>query len=659
MRDAPLDALADAAGIATHWRDAFGVTHEVGEDTLRAVLAAIGLTAASETQCRNALSFVRAERNLVPPLVTGDEGVPVELPGVPGRYRIIAADGSVVEGIAEAAGDGRVMLAPVQRPGDYRLELGERLVDLAIAPARAFTVGDAGTTRPWGLSVQVYSARREGARIGDFVALADLARSAARHGADVLAISPVHAPFAAAPERFSPYAPSSRIALNPLYVDASGGPAPEHLIDWPQAHRAGYQALRAAFASGTDAAGFAAFERDAPERVRRHALFEALVEEQVAQGGSLDFRVWPAALRDPADAAVAEAAMRLAGSVRFHLYAQYRAQAGLAAAQQAACAAGMAIGLVTDLAVGTDPSGSDSWGQRDAMLHGLSIGAPPDALSREGQGWGLTSFAPNGLIRDGFAGFRAMLRAQMAPAGGMRIDHAMGFTRLWVIPEGAAPTEGCYLAMPFADMMRVTVLESWQNRAIVLAEDLGTVPEGFRATLASRGLLGMSVLWFERRGEGFMPPALWRRESAGMTSTHDVPTVAGWWRGTDIGWREHIGLAGDDWATRVDQRAHLWWVVQDSGSASGAMPPPEDAETIADALAAHLGSTQAEMALLPMEDALALDQQPNLPGTTDEHPNWRRVLPGEAATMLGDEAVAARLARLHHRRSALALRRNE
>ncbi|OYV91818.1 MAG: hypothetical protein B7Z57_03140 [Acidiphilium sp. 37-60-79] len=645
MRDAPLDALADAAGIATHWRDAFGVTHEVGEDTLRAVLAAIGLTAASETQCRNALSFVRAERNLVPPLVTGDEGVPVELPGVPGRYRIIAADGSVVEGIAEAAGDGRVMLAPVQRPGDYRLELGERLVDLAIAPARAFTVGDAGTTRPWGLSVQVYSARRAGARIGDFVALADLARSAARHGADVLAISPVHAPFAAAPERFSPYAPSSRIALNPLYVDASGGPAPEHLIDWPQAHRAGYQALRAAFASGTDSAGFAAFERYAPERVRRHA--------------SLDFRVWPAALRDPADAAVAEAAMRLAGSVRFHLYAQYRAQAGLAAAQQAACAAGMAIGLVTDLAVGTDPSGSDSWGQRDAMLHGLSIGAPPDALSREGQGWGLTSFAPNGLIRDGFAGFRAMLRAQMAPAGGMRIDHAMGFTRLWVIPEGAAPTAGCYLAMPFADMMRVTVLESWQNRAIVLAEDLGTVPEGFRATLASRGLLGMSVLWFERRGEGFMPPALWRRESAGMTSTHDVPTVAGWWRGTDIGWREHIGLAGDDWATRVDQRAHLWWVVQDSGSASGAMPPPEDAETIADALAAHLGSTQAEMALLPMEDALALDQQPNLPGTTDEHPNWRRVLPGEAATMLGDEAVAARLARLHHRRSALALRRNE
>jgi 4-alpha-glucanotransferase len=206
--------------------------------------------------------------------------------------------------------------------------------------------------------------------------------------------------------------------------------------------------------------------------------------------------------------------------------------------------------------------------------------------------------------------------------------------------------------MPFADMMRLTVLESWQSRAIVLAEDLGTVPEGFRATLASRGLLGMSVLWFERRGEGFMPPAQWRRESAGMTSTHDVPTVAGWWRGTDIGWREHIGLAGDDWATRVDQRAHLWWVVQDSGSASGSIPPPEASAEIADALAAHLGSTQAELALLPMEDALALDQQPNLPGTIDEHPNWRRVLPGDAATLLDDDAVAARLSRLNHRRHA-------
>ena len=666
MGDAALEALADAVGIATHWRDAFGVTRAVGADTLRATLAAIGLAAANAAQCQDALGFVTAARKQVPRLVTGDVGAPILLPCLAGRYQIRAADESVIEGVAETADGGRVRLAPLSQPGDYQLLLGAQEIDLAIAPERAFTLADAKRAgaglvrRPWGLSVQAYSARREGARIGDFPALAELARSAAARGADVLAISPVHALFGAAPNRFSPYAPSSRVALNPLFADASGGSQSGPLIDWPQAHRAGYQSLRDAFgrdALGGDAEmpGFAAFERTAPERLRRHALFEALSEEQIALGGSIDWRTWPVSLRDPDGPAVRVAAERLAQAARFHLYAQYRAQTALVAAQQAARTAGMAIGLVTDLAVGTDPAGSDSWMQRDVLLHGISIGAPPDALSLEGQGWGLTSFSPTGLIRDGFAGFRAMLRAQMAPAGGVRIDHAMGFARLWVIPQGAAPTEGCYLAMPFTDLMRVSALESWQNQAIVLAEDLGTVPEGFRAALSARGMLGLSVLWFERRGDGFMPPAFWRRDSVGMTSTHDVATVAGWWRGTDINWRTEIGLAGDDATMRADQRAHLWWVVQDSKAASGAMPAPEDASAIADALAAHLGSTQADLAILPIEDALALVEQPNLPGTTDQHPNWRRLLPGVAATMLDAPPVAARLARLDQRRGEAAL----
>ena len=201
----------------------------------------------------------------------------------------------------------------------------------------------------------------------------------------------------------------------------------------------------------------------------------------------------------------------------------------------------MGIGLISDLAVGTDSGGSQCWSRQQETLLGLTVGAPPDLLQRKGQNWGLTAFSPHGLIQNGFLTYREMLETALAHAGGMRIDHAMGLNRLWVIPDGADGSEGSYLSFPEQDLLRLVALESYRHKAVVLAEDLGTVPEGFTERLRDAGIDGMRVLWFERdKNQQFTPPAHWTSRAAAMTSTHDLPTVAGWWKGRDIEWREEL-----------------------------------------------------------------------------------------------------------------------
>src|SRR6201991_4814516 len=212
-------------------------------------------------------------------------------------------------------------------------------------------------------------------------------------------------------------------------------------------------------------------------------------------------------------------------------------------AQRAAIDAGMSIGLVADLAVGTDGGGSQAWSHHREMIHGLSVGAPPDALNRLGQDWGLTTYSPLALQSEGFAGFIGLLRAALRSAGGVRIDHVLGLRRLWMVPHGAAATEGAYVRYPLEDMLRLVALESHLHRAIVIGEDLGTVPSDFRQAIGEKGVLGIRVLWFERAADGgFIAPSEWSDKAMATTSTHDVSTVAGWWSGRDVEWRKRTGL---------------------------------------------------------------------------------------------------------------------
>jgi 4-alpha-glucanotransferase len=220
----------------------------------------------------------------------------------------------------------------------------------------------------------------------------------------------------------------------------------------------------------------------------------------------------------------------------------------------------------------------------------------------------------------------------------------MGLARLWVIPQGFSAKQGVFLRMPMEDLMRLVALESQRHRAVILGEDLGTLPFGFQDRLDQAGISGLRVMWFERRGSDFIPPEHWTPSAVAMTTTHDLPTVTGWWQGSDITWREKLHMAGDDEATRAADRAALWHAFRTSGATQAELPPAHDGEAVSNAAIAHLGRAASTLALLPIEDAIAVPDQPNLPGTIDEHPNWRRRLPYDAATLFARPDVAARLA---------------
>jgi 4-alpha-glucanotransferase len=669
--DPQLAALAEDAGVVIGWQDADGQLQRVPAETLRTVLAALDVPAQSPAQVEESRERLRAwrERSEPLPLVTATAGGRIALPSIsddrPYRLRAQFDDQRATDGVLAGGRGG--LEAPAQ-PGYYTLSLGDNEITVAVAPQRGFGIGDLPPARrhPWGVGVQMGSLRREGGGgLGDFTALAQMAVAAQRQGADAIGISPVHAMFAATPERYSPYAPSSRIFLNALHADpgalcgeqvlrsliASHDLGEElaaleamPLLDWPRAARARSTLLRSVFEwASADPAVLArldAFRTAEGEPLERHARFEALQAHFHREGRPGGWQAWPEAFHDPASAAVLSFARDHSREVAFHAFCQWLCREGLDQAQHAARDAGMSIGLIADLAVGTDGGGSQAWSHGRELIGGLSIGAPPDLLNRKGQDWGLTTFSPIGMQREGFAGFIGMLRAALRSAGGVRIDHVLGLRRLWMVPHGAAPTEGAYVRYPLEDLLRLTALESHLNRAVVIGEDLGTVPSDFRSRIAGTGVMGIRVLWFERAADGgFIAPSHWSESAVATTSTHDVATVASWWSGNDIHQRELAGLGdpdGDEYAQRGRERAALWRSMCASGAAQDewAPPPPEDTWPVAIAAAAHVARSPAPLVMLPIEDILSLPDQPNLPGPTDDtHPNWRRRLPEPAASL--------------------------
>jgi 4-alpha-glucanotransferase len=311
----------------------------------------------------------------------------------------------------------------------------------------------------------------------------------------------------------------------------------------------------------------------------------------------------------------------------------------------------MPIGLIADIAVGIDRTGSQAWSTPHELLGNLSVGAPPDTFNSAGQNWGLTTFSPTALRATGYDGFIATLRAGMQHAGGIRIDHAMGLRRLWVLPEGAPPQDGVYLSYPFNDLVRLIALESALHQCIVIGEDLGTVPEGFRSQISAAGILGMRVLWFERDRDGrFVSPENWDVQAAALTTTHDLPTIAGWWRERDIDWavklrrKMRLGNARSERRDRKRDRGLLWHACVQAGSARGPEPPPNQPDAAVEAAVSYVSKTPCLMAMAAAEDIVAEVEQPNFPGTISQHPNWRRRLP--AGDIWRDTKVRGRVEKL-------------
>ena len=655
-----LHALAEAAGLALRWKDVHGRWHDVGDDTLRRVLAALDLPAVTETDIAGSLQSLQNPGHL-PPLVTGEAGGELRLPVEAGPYEMRLNSGRTITGVATEQGGAAIPLP--EEPGYHRLRLGAAEIVVAVAPPRCWTVADAKGGRAWGVAAQLYSLRRPGdGGLGDFGGLAAFVRNAAAHGAAAVAISPVHAQFSATSDRFSPYSPSSRTLLNVLHSTldladadiASLEAAP--LVDWPAATALRLRELDRQYeAAAQDHTLWHAFQRFRTEEgdaLEGHARFEALHAAITGAGGPWHWRDWPGGLADVTSDAVARFARDNAAEVTRHAFYQFMADRSLAAAQEAARQAGMPIGLISDLAVGVDSGGSQCWARPDQTLLGLTVGAPPDLLNTQGQNWGLSAFSPRGLQLHGFGVFIDMLRAAMRHSGGVRIDHAMGLARLWVVPDGASAADGVYLHFPVDDLLRLVRLESHRRRAIVLGEDLGTLPEGFQQRIGAAGVLGMRVLWFERAlDQGFTAPSGWDQGAASMTSTHDLSTVAGWWTARDTAWRHRVGHLDQqgverEQGERARDRGMLWSAMQASGAAHGDAPTPDQPERVVDAAIRHVGMAACDLAIIPIEDLLGLEEQPNLPGTLDEHPNWRRRMPGNAATLLDDPVASARLREL-------------
>lgn len=649
--DAPapgLRDLADAAGLSTRWIDYRGRRRLVPDDALRTILAAMGLPARERGDIAAGLERLAAEARMPPPLLTARAGAPVVLPGVAGKGRLQLEDGRMLDITVKPGGAFRAPRAI----GYHRLEIGEASMILAVAPSRALRIGDlTGGAKAWGAAVQLYSLNR-GGDFGDFGDLAEVARQLAGHGAAAIAVSPTHALFAADPDRYAPYGPSTRLFLNPLYAEAQQArpPAGAALIDWPVGAALKLAALREAYdrfrRSGEHRSAYERFVRTGGARLLAHARFEAL-DARFRPAGLAHWRDWPDGYARSDSPAVAALAAE-DPEIEFHLFLQWRAAESADAAQASAKAAGMPIGVISDLAIGMDGAGSHAWSRPGELLHGIGIGAPPDLLAKDGQAWGLTTFSPAALRRTGYAPFLDTIRAALRHAGGVRIDHAIGLQHLWVVPDGASPADGAYLSYPCTELLRLIALESHRHGAIVIGEDLGTVPQGFRAKTSRAGIAGMRVLWFERTAQGaFGTPSRWGRNATAMTTTHDLPTIAGWWHGRDLDWRARLGWEPDIAAVkadRADERRQLWQAMAKSGAASGAPPPPEQATVAIDAAITHVSGSACDLALIALEDITGREDQPNLPGLSAPHPNWRRRLP--PGNGLDDQAALGRLQHL-------------
>lgn len=688
MNDEAVRELARRAGIAVQWTDYADRRRCVPLDTIRRILSALGLpceTAGDLSHSRNILDNAHA-----PALITANVGEPIDLPvkitGDPLRATLIGEDGSTIELAVRRTVSG-ARISGIQTVGYHTVEIGQTRLALAVAPARCVTVEDITPGQCLaGLAAQTYGLRSAGdCGIGDMAGVIALATAAAVLKVDALALSPAHALFTAEASHFSPYSPSNRLFYNPLLADPGsvfgtertararitagvGETARESeassLIDWPTASRAKLSVLRCLFDdfNATDfaadpatdlAADFARFRAAAGAALQQHAVFEALHAARLhADHDAWNWRTWPAHWRDCGSAAVQSFAEKNQSEVLFHTFLQWIADRSFAAAQASAKQAGMRIGLISDLAVGTNSGGSQAWMNQASILGGLEIGAPPDLFNANGQNWGLTTFSPRALSEEGYAPFIATLRASMRHAGGVRIDHAMGFMRLWVTPVGAEPRDGAYLAYPLDDLLRLTALESHRHHAIVIGEDLGTVPTGFRDRLARTGIYGMSVLWFERDGDRFTGPLRWPVDAVAMTSTHDLPPVAGWWRGSDIDVRAKCGWirnAESERAARRKDRAALWTAFTSVNGNNRSLPDADETPRVVDAAVKFIAATPSRLAVLPLEDALGLEAQPNLPGTIDEYPNWRRRYDHDADTMLDAPDVRRRVETLAKR----------
>ena len=669
--------LARATGIAADWWEVDGTHHQVSPDTVRALLTGMGLDITSAGAARDALSEVAIlrERRAMPAGLVVRRGetavLALPLPEGHGRRRfgldITCADGTRlrhVVGAEEGAVEQRTGLdgrkrtvwhvplpdLPIGRHRIAREDRPEQLCTLTVAPVACYLPSAfAAGQRRFGLAAQLYSLRRAGDQgIGDFTTLSVLAKAAAEKGAAALGLNPLHALFPGDRSRASPYHPSDRRFLDPISLDLAtledGLPLPDQAfpspagrdVDHPRvwAHKqAVLQARFAAFSRTRAGQGasqdFADFVADSGTALQEFVTFQVIAEQQDGPWQS-----WPVGLQNPAGDEVANVAAAHPDRVAYHQYLQWQCDRQLARA----ASAGLEIGLIRDLAVGSAPDGAEAWSQASMLARGVSIGAPPDPFSAEGQVWSLPPPNPLALARYGTRGFAALLEANLRHAGGLRIDHVMGLARLFWVPEGARGRDGAYVAQPLADLLGEVALASLNAKAMIVGEDLGTVPDGLREAMRERDILSYRVLFLERDGAGFKPQTAYPHRAMACVSTHDLPTLAGWVKGADIAEQAQLGmLLPEQMKLAERERVRERALLQDRLDGADVTDPA----TLAVAAHDFIGRSGSELVLAQLDDLVLEPDAVNLPGTDKERPNWRRRLGPPVPELLeGDVARA-------------------
>ncbi len=657
--DQALRELADGFGILPSYHDMSGHEHQTDRDTQIALLRANGLMLDTDAMIFEALSHRRNSdiRQQFPGEIIIQSGVPWRLdPGV-GISWAVTLDGDTSI-CCKGNCDGGLNL-PALPSGLHDLVIHTGKTDHSIlliaAPARLPSLHDiTGADRIWGINTALYGLRSAGnLGLGTFGDLGAASKDFAKVGAGFLGINPVHALGWADRATISPYSPSHRGFLNTQHVGPGAG-VPDviltdgeralaarlrdgDLLDYSAIHALTDAVLERAYQAFCDAgaaiAVFDRFCRDQGQALKLFATYEAISEEF-----GPDWRTWPADLRHPASASVKTAARRLADRIRFHSWLQWAAHEQLTNAQGAAKSAGMSLGLYLDLAVGPRRGGAETWCSQDVVANGVSIGAPPDHLSPAGQNWDLAGFAPEKSRRSKFTHFQRTLSGTMRHAGVMRIDHILGINRSFWIPDDGS--RGAYIKQPIAALLAIIAIEAERHGTVVIGEDLGLVPDGFRETLAARGLYSYSVLQYEKDHAGqYRSTEHLRAQSLACFSTHDTPTLRGFWTGRDIDWWQKLDWIDGDQAGRLKgqrgcERGSLLALSNDAVEV-------DDPRAVSSHIHRQLAHSPAAMVSVQLDDVLEVEEAQNLPGTIDEHPNWRRRCPVATQDFGSDTRLAA------------------
>lgn len=706
-----VDALAEKVGILPEF-EADGGIYITSFETKKALLNALGVNVKTEKEAAASLQDLVAKpyQTALPPVcVVCLEKKMVEIPVTfkvskayqPLSFEIVLENGERIEGKKNPSDMPVIETQPIAKTeyehrslkielpnvyGYHKLRVScdqipetGREMTLIVAPQKCYMpemMQNGG--KPWGFPIQLYALRsKHNWGIGDFSDLKEMNSVAKSFGADIIGINPINVAFMAKPDTASPYYSSTRLFLNPLYVDVEAVPEAkkcealqkylksksfkealkkvreERLVDYKAVAKLKTKAFHCLFDDFKNAPAdrqkaFKDFCEKGGKDLQSAALYQVLADYFVSKKKSFGFKSWGKSYADPDTKESIEFAQKNADQILYYKYLFWLADEQFQAASEESEKQGLGIGLYQDLAVGVASESAETWGNQKLFATDLSIGSPPDMFNANGQEWGVAPMRPDVMREEAYLSYRKVLSANMKRAGAVRIDHVMGLVRLFCIPKGE---KGAYLRYNVNDLVGIVALESHRNKCLVVGEDLGVVPSFFREILEKAGILSFRVFRYEQTGDGrYKPLSMYPQTALVAAGTHDMPTLSGYWMGTDIETAKKIGLMGNDGryeqalAMRMKDRYAMvetlaskgkWFVspMNFDEEISGRQLP----RRLTEILYSYLAEAPCRLLLVQLEDLLGQTEQMNMPGTNQEYPNWRYKLPKTIENLYNDE----------------------